>query len=125
MRTFHLILVFIFSSSLAIFGQFSLPSLNYSYKSLEPYIDSTTMRIHYSAHHAAYVTNLNKALEKYPNLQKKELTYLLENINTLPKEIQTSVRNNGGGHYNHSLFLEFIDSRRKLDDNTRSRKIAD
>lgn len=90
------------------FSQFSLPSLTFKYNELEPYIDSVTMRIHYSAHHAAYVNNLNKALEKQPDLYKKDLAQLLKNLNTLPKDIQTAVRNNGGGHYNHSLFWSLL-----------------
>ncbi|MBP1640143.1 MAG: Manganese/iron superoxide dismutase [Bacteroidetes bacterium] len=85
-------------------AQFKLPSLPYHYGALEPYIDSTTMYIHLNNHHAAYVTNLNKALEKYPDLQKKSLEELLTGLDKLPAEIQTAVRNNGGGHYNHSLF---------------------
>lgn len=90
------------------FSQFSLPSLTFKYNELEPYIDSVTMRIHYSAHHAAYVNNLNKALEKQPDLYKKDLAQLLKNLNTLPKDVQTAVRNNGGGHYNHSLFWSLL-----------------
>ena len=85
-------------------AQFTLPSLPYKYNALEPYIDSTTMYIHLNNHHATYVNNINKALEKYPELQKKSITELLQNINKLPTDIQTVVRNSGGGHYNHSLF---------------------
>ncbi len=90
------------------FGQHKLPALKYSYDALHPYIDSITMRIHHTSHHAAYVNNLNKALEKYPKYQMMDLNILLKNINKLPKEIQTDVRNNGGGHYNHTFFWEIL-----------------
>lgn len=89
-------------------AQFSLPALPYKYSALEPYIDSTTMYIHLNNHHAAYVTNLNKALANYPDLQKKDLQQLIAGINTLPEDIKTAVRNNGGGHYNHSLFWKML-----------------
>lgn len=95
-------------STLSVFAQFQVPALPYKYNALEPYIDSTTMFIHLNNHHAAYVANLNKALEKYPDLQKKSITNLLASINTLPADIQTAVRNNGGGHYNHSLFWKTL-----------------
>lgn len=88
----------------AIFSQFTLPKLAYSYDALEPYIDKETMNIHYNNHHATYVKNLNDALKDYPQYQKKEVADLLKNLNTLPSGIQTAVRNNGGGHYNHTLF---------------------
>ena len=96
------------ASTMFIFAQFQVPALPYKYNALEPYIDSTTMFIHLNNHHAAYVNNLNKALEKYPDLQKKSITNLLASINTLPADIQTTVRNNGGGHYNHSLFWKTL-----------------
>ena len=102
-RSAFLLPLFLFSV-LFSFGQFKHPDLPYAYGALEPYIDSTTMRIHHDAHHAAYTNNLNKTLEKYPQYYKLEITKLLKSINTLPKEIQTSVRNNGGGYYNHLLF---------------------
>lgn len=95
-------------STLSVFAQFQVPALPYKYNALEPYIDSTTMFIHLNNHHAAYVANLNKAFEKYPDLQKKSITNLLASINTLPADIQTAVRNNGGGHYNHSLFWKIL-----------------
>lgn len=85
-------------------GPFKLPPLPYSYDALEPYIDSQTMKIHYEKHHGAYVENLNKAVNKYPELRDKSLEYLLTNLNKLPEDIREAVRNNGGGHYNHSLF---------------------
>lgn len=94
----------------AVFGfaQYELPDLPYKYNALEPYIDSTTMYIHYNNHHAAYVNNLNKALEAYPDLQKKTVEELILNIESLPQSIQTAVRNNGGGHYNHTLFWNLL-----------------
>lgn len=90
------------------FGQYKLPALPYKYDALEPYIDSTTMRIHHDLHHATYVSNLNKALEKYPELYNKSIEELISNINELPKEIQTGVRNNGGGVFNHSFFWNIM-----------------
>lgn len=89
-------------------AQFTLPALPYNYNALEPYIDSTTMRIHHDMHHAAYVNNLNKALEKTPELYKKELTALLSGIDKLPADIQTAVKNNGGGVYNHNFFWKIM-----------------
>lgn len=106
-KTTLLISLLLLVSTLA-FSQFKLPTLAYKYGDLEPYIDSTTMRIHYSAHHAAYVNNLNKTLEKYPQYANWDLSELLKNINKLPKEIQISVRNNGGGHYNHTFFWQIL-----------------
>ncbi len=89
-------------------AQFTLPALPYKYNALEPYIDSTTMYIHLNNHHAAYVTNLNKALLNYPDLQKKDIQQLLADVSKLPEDIKTAVRNNGGGHYNHSLFWKLM-----------------
>jgi Fe-Mn family superoxide dismutase len=83
---------------------FELPSLPYSYDALEPYIDAQTMEIHYTKHHNGYVTNLNAALEKHSNLAGKSLEDLVGNLNSVPEDIRTAVRNNGGGHYNHSIF---------------------
>jgi Fe-Mn family superoxide dismutase len=83
---------------------FELPSLPYAYDALEPYIDAQTMEIHHTKHHNAYVTNLNAALEKYPNLADKSLEELVGNSQSVPEDIRTAVRNNGGGHYNHSIF---------------------
>ena len=90
------------------FGQYKLPELPYKYNALEPYIDSTTMRIHHDLHHATYVSNLNKALEKYPELYTKSVEELIANFTELPKEIQTAVRNNGGGVYNHTFFWNIM-----------------
>ncbi|HET6383342.1 MAG TPA: superoxide dismutase [Armatimonadota bacterium] len=83
---------------------FELPPLPYAYDALEPYIDEETMRIHHDKHHGAYVTNLNAAIEKTPELQGKSLEDLLGNLNAVPESVRTAVRNNGGGHLNHSLF---------------------
>ncbi|RMI13018.1 MAG: superoxide dismutase [Calditrichaeota bacterium] len=83
---------------------FELPPLPYAYDALEPYIDEQTMRIHHDLHHGGYVKNLNAALEKYSDLQNKSIQELLKELNSLPEEIRTAVRNNGGGHYNHSIF---------------------
>ena len=81
-----------------------LPKLPYGYDALEPHIDARTMEIHYTKHHQGYVNNLNAALEKHPELQKKSVEDLLRNLNSIPEDIRTAVRNNGGGHFNHSLF---------------------
>src|SRR5271154_3089517 len=84
---------------------FTLPPLPYASDALEPHIDKTTMEIHHGKHHAAYVTNLNKALESAPDLQNKTIEELLaNNCAAVPEAIRTAVRNNGGGHANHSLF---------------------
>jgi Fe-Mn family superoxide dismutase len=85
-----------------------VPPLPYDYKALEPHIDEQTMRIHHEKHHGAYVTNLNAALEKHPQLQQKSVDDLLKNINTVPEDIRTAVRNNGGGHANHTMFWEIM-----------------
>ncbi len=85
-----------------------VPPLPYDYNALEPHIDEQTMRIHHDKHHAAYVTNLNAALEKHPNLQQKSIEDLIRGINTVPEEIRTAVRNNGGGHINHTMFWQLM-----------------
>ncbi|MDR7574253.1 MAG: superoxide dismutase [Armatimonadota bacterium] len=87
---------------------FTLPDLGYPFNALEPHIDALTMEIHHGKHHAAYVNNLNAALEKYPAFQGKEVEELLRTLSALPQEIQTAVRNNGGGHYNHTLFWQWM-----------------
>lgn len=94
--------------SLSAVAQYQLPKLNYSYSALEPSIDSATMHIHYNNHHGAYTKNLNDALAKYPELQKKPLTELFANMDQVPADIKVSVRNNGGGFYNHVLFWELL-----------------
>ena len=85
-----------------------LPPLPYDYNALEPHIDEQTMRIHHDKHHAAYVNNLNAALEKAPQLQQKGIDDLLRGISTVPEDIRTAVRNNGGGHANHTMFWEIM-----------------
>jgi Fe-Mn family superoxide dismutase len=87
---------------------FSVPPLPYDYKALEPHIDEQTMRIHHDKHHGAYVTNLNAALEQHPDLQQKSIEELLGKIDALPEAIRTPVRNNGGGHANHTAFWEMM-----------------
>ena len=86
---------------------FELPKLPYAYDALEPTIDKETMEIHYSKHHNTYVTNLNKAVEG-TEFADKSLEDLITDLSSLPEDIQTAVRNNGGGHYNHSLFWELL-----------------
>jgi superoxide dismutase, Fe-Mn family len=83
---------------------YSVPPLSYSFDALEPYIDAKTMEIHHDKHHGAYVTNLNKALEGHADLQAKSLDDLLKGLDSIPENIRNAVRNNGGGHWNHSLF---------------------
>lgn len=87
---------------------FELPALPYAKDALEPNIDAQTMEIHHDKHHAGYVNNLNKALEGHPELQGKSLEELLGSIDSLPESIRTAVRNNGGGHSNHSLFWQVM-----------------
>jgi Fe-Mn family superoxide dismutase len=86
----------------------SLPPLPYDAAALEPHIDATTMQIHHGKHHQAYVTNLNAALDKHPEWHQKSLDDLLKNINGVPEDIRTAVRNNGGGHHNHSMFWKWM-----------------
>jgi Fe-Mn family superoxide dismutase len=85
-----------------------LPPLPYDYGALEPHIDEQTMRIHHDKHHAAYVNNLNAALEKHPGLQKKSVEELIRALDSVPEEIRAAVRNNGGGHVNHTFFWEIM-----------------
>lgn len=87
---------------------YSLPQLGYSYDALEPYIDAQTMEIHHTKHHQKYVDELNKALEGYKHLYNVRLDELLVGLGDLPADIQTAVRNNGGGHINHSFFWEIL-----------------
>ncbi|MDM9380744.1 superoxide dismutase [Chlorogloeopsis sp. ULAP01] len=82
----------------------TLAPLPYDYAALEPYIDAQTMQLHHDKHHAAYVNNLNAALEKYPDLMSKSVEELIINLEQIPSEIRTVVRNNAGGHFNHTLF---------------------
>lgn len=85
-----------------------LPKLPYAYFALEPFIDELTMTIHHTKHHQAYVDNLNAALDKHPELYSLTLEDLLKKLDTLPADIQTAVKNNGGGHYNHSFFWPLL-----------------
>jgi Fe-Mn family superoxide dismutase len=87
---------------------FELPKLPYAVDALEPYIDAQTMTIHHDKHHQAYVTNLNGALDKHPELAGKSLEELLMDLNSVPEDIRTAVRNNGGGTWNHNMFWEIM-----------------
>lgn len=87
-----------------------LPKLPYSYEALEPHIDARTMEIHHTKHHQTYVNNLNAALEKHHNLQTKSVEELIKDLNAVPEDIRTAVRNNGGGHLNHSMFWPMMSS---------------
>ncbi|HOV06167.1 MAG TPA: superoxide dismutase [Anaerolineaceae bacterium] len=87
---------------------FELPPLKFAFDALEPAIDARTMEIHHDKHHATYVTNLNKALESAPEWTEKSIEEILKDINSVPEAIRTAVRNNGGGHANHSLFWEIL-----------------
>jgi superoxide dismutase, Fe-Mn family len=86
----------------------TLPSLPYPFDALEPHIDKQTMEIHHGKHHAAYVNNLNAALEKHPDLASKSVEDLIRNINSVPEAVRTAVRNNGGGHANHTMFWQIM-----------------
>lgn len=87
---------------------FKLPKLSYSYEALEPVIDAMTMEIHHSKHHGGYTNNLNAAIEKHPELESKSVEELLKNLDEVPEDIRTTVRNNGGGFYNHALFWDIM-----------------
>ncbi|WP_026400035.1 superoxide dismutase [Acholeplasma equifetale] len=90
---------------------FELKPLPYAYDALEPFIDARTMEIHHTKHHQAYITNLNAALSKHPELKvetMEDLILVLKDLSKLPQDIQTAVRNNGGGHFNHDLFWSFL-----------------
>lgn len=86
----------------------TLPELGYAYDALEPHIDAKTMEIHYSKHHQAYITNLNNALAGKPELEAKSICELIGDLASLPEDIRGAVRNNGGGHFNHSFFWKLI-----------------
>ena len=92
----------------AVQQPFTLPPLPYAYNALEPHIDERTMQFHHDKHHAAYVKGLNAVVEKYPQLQGKTAEALLMNLSSLPEDVRTSVRNNGGGHINHTMFWEIM-----------------
>ena len=87
---------------------YELPQLPYAYDALEPHIDEQTMHLHHEKHHNTYVTNLNAALEKHPEADPGSLEELLANIDSVPEDIRTAVRNNGGGHSNHSMFWQIM-----------------
>ena len=89
-------------------GPFTLPPLPYGFDALEPFIDAKTMEIHHDKHHQTYVTNLNKAVAAHPEMGKQPVEELVKNLSTLPEDIRTAVRNNGGGHANHSLFWKTL-----------------
>ncbi len=87
---------------------FQLPPLPYDFGALEPHIDAQTMQIHHDKHHQAYINNLNAAIEKHPELASKNIDELLANLDSVPEDIRPAVRNNGGGHANHTLFWEIM-----------------
>jgi superoxide dismutase, Fe-Mn family len=87
---------------------YSLPELGYAYDALEPHIDARTMEIHHSKHHQAYITNANGALEKHPDLAAKSVNELIADLDAIPEASRTALRNNAGGHSNHSFFWEII-----------------
>lgn len=87
---------------------FTLPPLPYDYTALEPHVDEATMHFHHDNHHNTYVTNLNNALANYPDLQGKSLEELISDLNAIPEAIRAVVRNNGGGHWNHAKFWEWM-----------------
>jgi len=87
---------------------YTLPNLSYAHDSLEPHIDAKTMEIHHGKHHAAYISKLNEAIEGKADLESQKIETLISNISAIPENIRTAVRNNGGGHYNHSLFWKVI-----------------
>ncbi len=87
---------------------FQLPDLPYAHNALEPHVDAKTMEIHHGKHHNAYVSNLNAAIEKHAELASKDLDELVKNLNAVPEDVRTAVRNHGGGHWNHSLFWDVM-----------------
>jgi superoxide dismutase, Fe-Mn family len=89
---------------------YELPALTFAHDALEPYIDARTMEIHHGKHHATYVTNLNNALANYPDWQNKPIEELVSGLSSVPEAIRTAVRNNGGGHLNHTMFWQQLKS---------------
>lgn len=87
---------------------YTLPELPYAYDALEPYIDTETMHLHHDKHHNTYVTNLNAAIEKHPELGAKDVEALIADLDAIPEDIRTAVRNNGGGHANHTFFWQIM-----------------
>ena len=106
-------------------GPFTLPPLPYPPNALEPYIDAETMTLHHDKHHAAYVNNLNKAIAPYPDLQKKSLEELLGNLDAVPAEIRTIIRNNAGGHSNHSILWKTLSNPGKKPEGKLAKEIDD
>ena len=103
-------------------GAFELPKLDYDYAALEPFIDTTTMQIHHDKHHQAYVTKLNEAIEKAPELKGRSLMELITHINDMPESVRSAIRNHGGGHWNHSFFWKLMSPNAKtsvMSDNLR------
>jgi Fe-Mn family superoxide dismutase len=98
---------------------FELPELSYGYESLEPHIDARTMEIHHKNHHGTYVKNLNAAIEGHPDLEGKGIEELLLHLDRIPESIRTAVRNNGGGHFNHTLFWSILHPRKGGEPNGR------
>lgn len=92
---------------------FTLPDLPYDFKALEPYIDEETMHLHHDKHHATYVTNLNDALKDSPELLNRDITDILKGLDSVPENVRMKVRNNGGGHANHSFFWEIMSANPK------------
>lgn len=93
---------------LVIMENYKLPDLPYGYKDLEPYISEEIMKLHHDKHHAAYVNNLNAVLEKHPEIFTEDPEDLLKKLDKLPEDVRTAVRNNGGGHVNHSIFWKIM-----------------
>ena len=96
------------------FKPFEVKPLNYSYVTLEPYIDKETMMIHHDKHYKNYVDKLNAAIKKYPNLYSSSLTDLLTNLDSLPEEVSQTIKNNGGGVYNHEFFFDLMTSKKTI-----------
>ncbi len=94
---------------------FTLPKLSYVYDALEPYIDTKTMSIHHTKHHQTYVNKLNEAIAKHPELEGKSAEELLKDLNSIPEDIKTAVRNHGGGHVNHTFFWQILAKDKKFD----------
>ncbi len=92
----------------ALAAPYTLPPLPYGYNALEPYIDTATMKLHHDKHHGGYVTKLNGAIEKHPELKGKPLEDLLQNLSQVPEDVRKAVQNNGGGHYNHTLYWSLM-----------------
>lgn len=89
-------------------AEHTLPKLGYTYDALEPHIDAETMSVHHSKHHASYVAKLNEALKKTPDLKSKPLDWLLTHLDEVPPSVKTAIRNNGGGHLNHTMFWQLM-----------------